>query len=485
MNTQRQFDDTVKYLESKSASIKERTIPCKGGVIKIFFVKQLTDIKALTENIVKPLILHVNSAQSDKAEFIKDNILYAEDSKLENDFSLTEQYLLDGMTVMLFSGDRDYITVNLKKVEHRAVAEPELSYTLRSPRDCFVESLDTNLSLLRYRIKDKNLKTEELIVGKRTNTRVVLSYIEDIMDQGIVNDIKKKINKLNIDAIVDSSEIQKLLTDKNSLLPQMGIIERSDLAAETLLEGKMVIIVDGSNLVLSVPKVFAEFLYSCDDRYDNKYFAVFMRILRYFAFMLSYTGTAIYIAIESFHNDILPANYILLLAQMRTKVPYSALVGALILEFVSELIREALLRVPKQIGPAIGIVGAIIIGQSAIAAGLFTPILLILVSVEFLASFAIPDFTLMNPFRVVKLGIILLSGVAGFYGLILGLIFVLAKLVSTDSFSVPYMAPFAPLNRYDFKRAFMFNRSTANERQHYVHPKDTTRRKSPDTEKPQ
>jgi spore germination protein KA/spore germination protein len=381
------------------------------------------------------------------------------------------------MTVMLFSGERQYITINIKKVEHRPVAEPELSYTLRSPRDCFVENLDTNLSVLRYRVKDPNFRTEEMTVGKRTKTRVVLSYIENIIDPNIVKDVQAKIKNINIDAIIDSSEIQQFLTQKNSLLPQMGIIERSDLAVETLFEGKMVILVDGSNLLLSVPKVFAEFIYSCDDRYDNKFFAIMMRLLRYFAFTLSFTGSALYIAIESFHNDVLPANYILILAQMRSKVPYTALVGVLILEFVTELVRESLLRVPKQIGPAIGIVGAIIIGQAAVAAGLFTPVLLILISIEFLASFSIPDFTLMNPFRVIKLLIILMSGLAGFYGLILGMIFILAKLVSTDSFGVPYLAPFAPLNRYDFRRAFLFNRANSSQRQHYVKPKDIKRGK--------
>jgi spore germination protein KA/spore germination protein len=340
-----------------------------------------------------------------------------------------------------------------------------------------VENLDTNLSLLRYRIKDPGLRTDEMTAGKRTKTRVVLSYIENIIDPGIVREVQKRIKNINTDAIIDSSEIQHFLTNKNSLLPQMGIIERSDLAAETLLEGKMVILVDGSNLALSVPKVFAEFLYSCDDRYDNKYFAFIMRLLRYFAFFLSFTGTSLYIAIEAFHNDVLPASYILLLAQMRSKVPYSGIISVLILEFLTELIREALLRVPKQIGPAIGIVGAIIIGQAAVSAGLFTPVLLILISIEFLASFAVPDFTLMNPFRIIKLGMILLSGLAGFYGLILGLIFLLAKLVSTDSLGVPYMAPFAPLNRYDFKRAFSFNRANTSQRQHYIKPKDANRGK--------
>jgi spore germination protein KA len=476
MNNQRQFENTIRSLEVKSKGFRERTIPYNGGVVKIFFIKQLTDSVSLTENIVKPVVRHINASQSSpKAKIIMENVIFAEESRLENDYSLAEQYLLDGLTVILFSGEREYITVNIKKVEQRQVADPELSYTLRSPRDCFVENLDTNLSLLRYRVKDPSFRAEELTVGQRTKTRVVLSYIDDIIDPNIVRDMRNKINSINIDAIVDSSDIQQILTKKNSLLPQMGIIERSDLAVETLFEGRMVIIVDGSNLVLSVPKVFTEFLYSCDDRYDNKYFALFMRILRYIAFFLSYTGAALYIAIESFHNDILPASYVLSLAQMRSRVPYTALIGVLILEFVTELIREALLRVPKQIGPAIGIVGAIIIGQAAISAGLFTSVLLILMSIEFLASFSIPDFTLMNPFRVIKLFIILMSGLAGFYGLILGLIFVLAKLVSTDSFGIPYMAPFAPLNRYDFKRAFSFNRANSRERQHYAKPKDVKR----------
>ena len=451
----------------------------RNGRIELFYIAQLTDRASLTENVVKPLILHCSSApKSINAQMTVDGIIYADDCRIESDAGKIEEFILSGMVVILFSNDKQYIVVNLKKVEHRSVPTPQLSYTIRGPQDCFTENLDANLSLIRYRIKDKNMQIKHFEVGRRTKAQVAVIYIEDIANDTVVQEVQKRIERIDVDGIGESGELQGfLLNNKLQLFPQIGLIERSDMAFHSLLEGKVLVLVDGSGIALLAPKTFSEFFYSCDDRFDNKFFGLFTRILRYTAIIIALTGSSLFVALTSFHTDVLPVKYAISLSEMRSNVPFTALTGALSLEFIMELLREALLRVPKQIGSAIGIVGAIVIGQAAISAGIFSPLLLIIVATSLLASFAIPDYTLVNPFRILKLMLLLFTGVMGFFGFTIFLTFILAELVSLNSFGVPYMAPWAPFNFRDFLRTLIDGSTMDSRRPNYLRTKDKTRMK--------
>ena len=304
-------------------------------------------------------------------------------------------------------------------------------------------------------------------------------YIEDIANDKVVSLIKQRIQAIDVDGIGDSGELEVFLQNSNlNLFPQMGVVERSDMAQHLLHEGKVLVLVDGSGLALSAPKCFPEYFFSCDDRYDNMYFGLFMRILRYASFFIALYATCFYVGMSEFHIDALPSRYVISLAEMRASVPFPPIIGGLMLEFVVELLREALLRVPKQIGPAVGIVSAIVIGQAAISAGIFSPLLLILASTSLLASFVMPDFALINPIRILKFIAILCTGFLGFYGLVLFSCVLLIHLVSIESSGVPYFAPFAPFNRYDFIRSFIFNISISPFRPKYLKNKDNTRRKT-------
>lgn len=451
----------------------------RNGRIELFYIAQLTDRASLTENVVKPLILHCSSApKSINAQMTVDGIIYADDCRIESDAGKIEEFILSGMVVILFSNDKQYIVVNLKKVEHRSVPTPQLSYTIRGPQDCFTENLDANLSLIRYRIKDKNMQIKHFEVGRRTKAQVAVIYIEDIANDTVVQEVQKRIERIDVDGIGESGELQGfLLNNKLQLFPQIGLIERSDMAFHSLLEGKVLVLVDGSGIALLAPKTFSEFFYSCDDRFDNKFFGLFTRILRYTAIIIALIGSSLFVALTSFHTDVLPVKYAISLSEMRSNVPFTALIGALSLEFIMELLREALLRVPKQIGSAIGIVGAIVIGEAAISAGIFSPLLLIIVATSLLASFTIPDYTLVNPFRILKLMLLLFTGVMGFFGFTIFLTFILAELVSLNSFGVPYMAPWAPFNFRDFLRTLIDGSTMDSRRPNYLRTKDKTRMK--------
>lgn len=470
----------LKSLEAEGFSFLKRKISFDGGTIYILYIKHLTDRPSLSEQVVKPLALHFQRRTAGfallRAREVMENILYADDCTLESDGSMVRDLILGGLAVVLFSWDDDYIVVNLRMVEHRPVSEPQIEYTVRGPRDCFVESLSVNLSLLRYRVKDSKLRVKQFKVGRRTKTDVAVFYIEDIANENVVSTIQKRIEAIDVDSIGESGELEVFLQNsKWSLFPQMGVVERSDMACHLLTEGKVLILVDGSGLALSAPKIFEEFFHSCDDRYDNMFFGLMMRLLRYMSLFIVLTASSYFVAVSSFHIDALPSQYTLDLAQMRTKVPLPPILSALMLEFIVELLREALLRVPKQIGSAVGIVSAIVIGQASIAAGIFSPLLLIIVSLSLLASFVMPDYTLINPFRILKIAALISTSIFGFYGLILFLCLLLSSLTSMDSFGVPYLAPFAPFNLYDFLRSLMFNVSFSPLRHKYNRNKDNTR----------
>lgn len=478
------YKKTVACLSEKDLNYSARTIPFRNGILRkgkvtVFYICQLTDRALLMDHVVKPLVVHCSAARKPiDAKTTMDSIIYADNCRLESDAVNIEAFILSGMVVILFSNDRHYLVINLKKVKSRSVPTPQLSYTIRGPQDCFTENIDTNLSLVRYRVKDKNLRIKQFEVGTRTKTEVAMLYIEDIANDGVVQELEKRINGIDISGIGESGELQSLLlNNKMQLLPQIGLVERSDMAYYSLLKGKVLLLVDGSGVALLAPKTFSEFFYSCDDRYDNKFFGIFARLLRYGAILIALTGSSLYVALTSFHTDVLPVRYAISLSEMRANVPYTALVGSTALELIMELLREALLRVPKQIGSAIGIVGTIVIGSAAISAGFFSPLLLIIVSTSLIASFAIPDYSLVNPFRILKFALLLFTGTMGFFGFTVFMTFILVELVSLDSFGVPYLAPWAPFNVYDFTRMLISWPTTDPLRPKYLRTKDKTRMK--------
>ncbi len=473
------FQRIIADIKSKNINVRQKKIPFKGGSLVILFVMQLTDTTMLSEAVIKPLIRHcAQRGEPVDTQTALDKILYIPDCDIDNESAAVLEYVLSGMTVILFSTDAKYLVLNLKRVEKRSIPAPEIQYAARGPKDCFIENLDANISLLQNRIKDDNLQIKNFKVGRRTRSQVAVVYLNDVANENVVKEITRRIEAIDVDGIYESGELQAFLLNKRyNLFPQMGLAERSDMAARLILDGRVVILVEGSCLAITAPITFNEFFYSCDDFYDNKYFGLLSRVIRYIAIFLAFTFSSLYIAVNSFHPYVLPAEYSILLAELSAQVPFAPIVGVLLLEFLMELIRESLIRVPKEIGSAIGIVSAIVIGQAAVSAGLFNPILLMMTSVALLSSFVLPDYTLMNVFRLLKFGIIIITGLFGFFGFTLFLTLVLVNIVSASSFNIPYFAPYAPFNLYDFLRTFMDSRSISPYRTLHNLPQDKTRLK--------
>ncbi len=479
MLDKRRYEKLLEIILSKDIDLRRRVLFQGEDEISILYIKQLTDINKLPQYIIRPIInYHSKLKRPLKAVEIVNSVIYAEDCSVEKDEDSIVEILLSGRVVILLANDKKYIVVDIRKVERKPITNPELTFTLRGPKDTFTEDLDANLSLIRYRIKDENIRIKHYKIGQRTKAKVAVAYIKDIANSKHIKEITERLKDICIDGIVESGELQNfLLNDKYSLFPQMGIVERSDMACEALLEGKIVILIEGSGIGLITPKTLTEFLWSCEDNYDNKFFGAYSRLLRIIAIIITLTLTPLYVALVSFRLDVLASDYIITIATARSTVPFNTFTEALILEGIVEIIREALLRVPKQIGPAIGIIGAIIIGEAAIAAGLFSPLLLIIVSLSLLTSFVSPDYTLVNPIRILKVFLLFLTGAFGIFGFVIGINMILINVISTNSLGVPILAPLAPMNTKDSIKSIFYNKSIVAGRPNFLNLKNNIRKR--------
>lgn len=467
--------DKMEEFNHLDIGISTRKLSIMNIEIFILYIQHITDKERLSNDIIKPILQNGKHKILSIGE-ISNSVIYIDDISMDDDENKILDYLLWGNSIIFISNEEQYIIANTLKIEKRAIEPPIIDTTLRGSKDSFTENFDDNMSLIRYRIKDKDLRIDNFTIGKRTKTNVGLIYMKDVTNNKHVIEVTKKLEAINIDGVLESGYIQKFISNNTfNLFPQVGIVERSDTACANILEGKLVIIVEGSNLALVMPKTFIEFLDVGDDHYDNVYLGIFSKILRIVALAISLTLSSLYVAVVSFHPDILPPQYILAIASSRVTVPFNAFIEATLMEFVAEILREASIRLPKQIGPAIGIVGAIVIGQAAVAAGLVSPLMVIIVALSIMCSFVAPDYTIMNPIRILKFFMILITGIFGLFGFVMGFTLIVINLCSITTFGVPYVAPLSPFNLKDLKNYILSDVTLSKKRPKYLNTGDKTR----------
>ena len=471
-------DDILNIIENIASSNRDITLRklevCEVNIY-ILFISQITDKASVSENIIKPILSYKWECVPNSNK-IGGSVIYAEDISLETDKDNILNLILEGNTVILIPGDKSFIKVNTLKVEKRGVDLPRIQTAVRAPKDAFTENLDTNLSLIRYRIKVPSLTIEYFTLGERTKTSVAVIYLKDVVNEDLVNNIKGRLSSIKVDRILEAGDVQKLILGKSPLFPEMGIAERSDSACGHILDGRVCILPNGSNLALIAPLTVLEFLDSGEDHYDHSYIGIFVKMLRILSVTLSLILPSIYVAIVAFHPDILPSQYILTLASSRVTVPVNAILEAFSIEITGEILREGSIRLPKQIGPTVSIVGTIIIGQAAVSAGLISPLMAIIVSLSIMTSFASPDYGFMNPIRLLKYMILSMTGVFGIFGLLMGINIVAIRITSTTSFGVPYTAPIAPFSLRDVSKFFYTDINFEKTRASYLKTKDKKRK---------
>ncbi len=360
--------------------------------------------------------------------------------------------ILGGDTGLFVEHNDKALLLGIRGPQNRSIGEPETEAVIRGPREGFIENIRTNTSLLRRRIKTPQLKMKPLTCGKQSNTSLVISYIDGICAPSIIEEVEKRIAKIDADAILESGFIEEYIQDSSfSPFPQIQYTERPDTVAAALLQGRVAILTDGTPFALLVPTVFWDLLQANEDYYERFEIATLIRWLRYLFLMLSLTTPALYIAATTFHQDMLPTQLLLSIAAAREAIPFPALIEALIMEVTFEALREAGLRLPRTIGQTVSILGALVIGQAAVQAGIVSAPMVIIVSITGIASFTIPNFSAAISVRMLRFPLMFAAASFGMYGILLGLMLILGHMAGLRSFGIPYLSPVGPMSLSDLK----------------------------------
>lgn len=425
------------------------------------YMEGMVDTAALNRDILKPLMLNASREQLEKKgtkhlidRIYQTSLTVGRVLKVDT-FPALVQIIFDGLTILMFDGLAEVLAVDIRAGENRAIEEPTAEKTLRGPREGFIESLVVNIALIRRKLRDPNLVVEKMVLGKRTRTEVAFLYIDDIADPQIVAEVKARVAKIDIDGNVVTGYIEQLIEDNPySVFPQIQGTERPDKVMAQLLEGKIALLADGSPFVSILPSLFVQFLQASEDYFDRTYIGSFLRAIRYIAFFLAISLPAIYVALLSFQQELIPFDLIVSLAENRKAVPFPVAVEALLLELIIQMTIETGLRLPTPLGSTVGVVGGIILGQAAISANLASPAIVIIISVTTICTFAIPVQSMALATRILRLPLLVFAASFGVFGFSLGWLLILAHLASLESVGVPYFAPFAPTRFADLKDSF-------------------------------
>ena len=379
----------------------------------------------------------------DIQEFVRHNSLGIADVKKLENLDESIDAMLAGNAVFFIDGYDKAMKISSKGYPSTGVMEAESEKVLRGSREGFSDSVKSNSALIRKRLRDTRLKVEEYKIGVRSHTLTQVLYMDDLVHEGLLEEVKERLEEFQIDGILDSGMLEQLTEDVwYSPFPQYQTTERPDRAVQEILKGKVVILCDNSPEALILPGNFSSFMESSEDWYHRFEMASFLRILRYLAVIMATVLPGLYLAVIRFHTQILPSALILSFAEAREGVPFSSVVELIFLELAFELIREAGVRVPGSLGNAIGIVGGLVIGQAAVEANLVSPIVVMIVALTALGSMTVPNEEFAAAFRLVKYGFLILGGYLGIYGIVLGIYLVIGHLAGLISFGSPYLVPF-------------------------------------------
>ena len=383
---------------------------------------------------------------------LEEHVIGLSDVQPLEGYEQAEAALLAGNGILFLEGDDTVYKISSKGYPGIGVSKAESEKVMRGSREGFTESEKVNVALIRKRLRDPRMKVQEQTVGSRSHTMTALIYMEDLVYPRLLDTIRERMSAYEIDGILDSGMLEQL-AEKHWLspFPQFQSTERPDRAAAAVLEGRIVLAVDHSPTVLIFPSDYNSFFQTSDDWYNRFEAASFARFLRFFAAILAMSFPAVYVAVTSWHTSLLPTNLILSMAAARQGVPFPSLGEVLLMEISFELIREAGIRLPGPIGNTIGIVGGLIIGQSAVAANVVSPIVVIVVAFTALCSFAIPNEEFASAFRLLKYGCMFMGAWLGLSGVLLLYLWVLIHLSHLNSFGIPYLMPYvaSDLNGYE------------------------------------
>uniref|UniRef100_UPI00359421D6 spore germination protein n=1 Tax=Paenibacillus wynnii TaxID=268407 RepID=UPI00359421D6 len=432
--------------------IRKFTIICTRVQVAAVYIDGLVD-KIKVDDFVSHAMsfnTHTEGQQEvtsgkDAFEYIKEKALSIGEETMIKDWKELCGGLLSGQTLILIEGLGEAISGSTSGGEVRTVSEATTQVSIRGSKESFTESIDTNISLIRRRIKSPNLWVETMKIGVVTQTNVSIMYINGIASEKALQKLKTQLKEIHVDAILESGYIEQLIEEnKFSPFPTVFNTERPDSVAANLLEGRIAIIVDGTPFVLIAPATFIMFFQAVEDYYQRFDISSLIRLLRFLCLVISLFGPAIFISALNFHQEMIPTPLLINLASQREGVPFPAFVEAIIMEVTFEIIREAGIRLPSQIGQTVSIIGGLVLGQAAVQAGIVSPAMVIVVSITGISSFATPAFNMALSIRYLRFAIVFIAAFMGLYGISIVAFILIAHMCSLRSLGVPYMSPLGP-----------------------------------------
>ncbi|WP_416176494.1 spore germination protein [Clostridium sp.] len=426
----------------------------------LIFLDGIAKKDVIDKHVLKPLLndtrLHrmENEFEFQTLDIIKEGILSAESIRQTVFINKSIDECLSGNTIFLMDGCNKALIIHSTDWKSRNIEEPKTEVTVRGPREGFSESILINISLLRHKIKNPNLTFETMQIGTQTRTSICISYIKGIANKKLVKEVKQRLSKIHTDAILESGYIEQFIEDEPySIFPTVGNCEKPDTAAAKILEGRVAILVDGTPFVLTVPMLFIEGFQSGEDYYSRPFLSSLIRILRILSFLITILTPAAYVMLSTFHQELIPTKLLFTMAADHEGVPFPAVMEAFLMLITFEILREAGVRLPRPVGQAVSIIGALVLGEAAVSAGLVGGLMIIVVSITAISSFVIPTFTDVT--SILRIVFLILAGSLGIFGIGMGSLVVLIHVVSLNSFGTPYFYPFAPFDKTDLKDTFI------------------------------
>nr|WP_245757895.1 spore germination protein [Alteribacillus iranensis] len=432
------------------------TVGDKEHAAAIVYINGLIDTALVQNNILENLQTKTLELKEKEAVTLFDQ-LYREfisvaDTEKSSTMEKVLSTLLSGGTVFYLDGISEILVLNTAGGENRSIEEPVSESLIRGPRAGFIEDIGTNAAMIRREIHDPSLRMKTHQIGERSKKTLAVFYIDGVIHPEILAEMNRRLDSINIDSAIDSGYVEEWIEDSFlSPFPQIINTERPDKSAAAILQGKAVILVDGSPFALIAPIALGNVLQSPEDYYERWMIGSFIRLLRYLGAFFSLFLPGLYIALVSYHQDLIPSELAFSIAATREGVPFPVVVEAALMVITMEFLREAGARLPQTIGQTIGIVGGLVIGDAAVQAGIVSPIMVIVIALTAIATFSIPLYSVAIAFRLIRFAIMIGAAIFGLYGIVLVYIMVNIHIVNLKSFGIPYSTPFAPTFKHDWK----------------------------------
>lgn len=421
----------------------------------ILYINGLANRVAISRDILNPLMHYVNEDLIDINNigvYLCKRYISSTNTNVVIDINTACEELKKGKTVIIICNSDEYIVVDTKGGEYRSITEPQSETSVRGAKEGFIENLETNISIIRRRIKDKSLVIEKLKVGRRSQTDIAIIYLEDIIDKSIVDELRKRISAIDVDFITGSGQIQQYIENyAYTPFPQTFASERPDIIEANLMDGRVAVVTDGTPHIFTIPTLFVEFFQAVEDYNQRTTITSFTRILRIIAVFIVITLAPIYLTLLKFNVELIPLKFITPIIASRIGISLTPFLEILSMEIVVEFLREGGLRLPNKIGQTLSLVGGIIIGDTAIKSKIVSPTTLLIIGITVIATFLIPNYDMALVIRFVQYPMLLLANYMGIFGIGIGWFLLMVHLCSLDSFGVPYLQ----FNKNDIKDMFI------------------------------